>query len=324
MITSFIVPVYNVSKYLRKCIESIISQTIPDIEIILVDDGSTDGSAEICDEFEKIDNRIIVIHQQNQGLSAARNVGLEKIFAISEDDGYCAFVDSDDWIEPDFCEKQRKCLEETGADICICLAKAEDEQGNIIRVSPYTNIDRCINSHEMYELLVKNPLPKYITAWLKFYRKSVLKNFRFPVGFHFEDESCHRIYQACSKIKFLNIPLYHYLVRKGSLCHSNISIYDCDAVELHLDRVKMFIEEDEIELAIITLAGLLDKLIYLSSLLSDTDSKVRIQKLLNEAKYEYDVLNFVPITQKFKILYKINTFNSLVKLRKIKRLIFDY
>ena len=321
MKTSVIVPIYNVSKYLNKCIDSILSQTIDDIEIILVNDGSTDGSDLICNEYEKLDKRVFVIHQENKGLSVARNAGLEKMFETNGNDGYCAFIDSDDWVEPDFCEKQIKCLEETGADLCICLAKAEDEQGNFIGISPYTEIDRCINPHEMYELLVKKSLPKYITAWLKFYRKSILTNFRFPVGFHFEDESCHRIYQACNKIAFINKPLYHYLVRKGSLCHSVVSIYDCDAVELHLDRVKMLIEEDEVELAIITLDSLLDRLIYLSSRLSDTNSRTRIQKLLKEAKYEYDLLNFVPVSNKFKILFKIYAFNSLVKLRKIKSLI---
>ena len=96
---SVIVPIYKVKPFLRQCIDSIINQTLKDIEIILVDDGSVDGEAEICDEYAIHDKRIKVIHKNNEGLSAARNDGLDQATAP-----YIMFVDSDDWVEPEFCE----------------------------------------------------------------------------------------------------------------------------------------------------------------------------------------------------------------------------
>lgn len=96
---SVIVPVYNVEPYLRQCLDSIVSQTLKDIEIILIDDGSTDGSGEICDEYKREDHRIRVIHKVNEGLSAARNDGIDASTAP-----YIMFVDGDDWVEPEFCE----------------------------------------------------------------------------------------------------------------------------------------------------------------------------------------------------------------------------
>lgn len=111
---SVIIPVYNVEKYLRQCLESVIGQTYINLEIILVDDGSTDGSSKICDDFAAIDDRIVVIHQYNAGLSSARNAGLD----IMKGD-YVSFVDSDDWIEKDMFAILLSSLEDEKADIAI-------------------------------------------------------------------------------------------------------------------------------------------------------------------------------------------------------------
>ena len=107
---SVIVPVYNVELYLRKCLNSVVNQTYRDLEILIIDDGSTDGSGEICDEYRK-DERVRVFHTDNRGLSCARNLGLDN--ATGE---WIGFVDSDDWIEPDMYEVLIRRAEETGAD----------------------------------------------------------------------------------------------------------------------------------------------------------------------------------------------------------------
>ena len=112
---SIIVPVYNVEKYLKTCLDSIINQTYQNLEIILVDDGSTDNSGEICEEYRKTDSRIILIHKENEGLSMARNFGLD----IASGD-YISFVDSDDFIARNMMEALYNRLLETQSDMAIC------------------------------------------------------------------------------------------------------------------------------------------------------------------------------------------------------------
>jgi glycosyltransferase involved in cell wall biosynthesis len=116
---SVIVPVYNVKPYLRKCLDSIINQTYRDLEILIIDDGSTDGSGDICDEYRK-DDRIKVFHTENRGLSAARNLGLDNTTG-----NWIGFIDSDDWIEPDMYEVLLRKAEETRADIIECGCYAD-------------------------------------------------------------------------------------------------------------------------------------------------------------------------------------------------------
>ena len=125
---SVIVPVYKVEKYLSKCIDSILAQTFTDFELILIDDGSPDRCGEICDEYAAKDSRIIVIHQQNKGVSAARNAGLE----IAKGK-YIGFVDSDDWIEPEMYQILIATANETASELVICGSKQRDESGAFLR-----------------------------------------------------------------------------------------------------------------------------------------------------------------------------------------------
>ena len=121
---SFIIPVYNVEKYLAQCIESVLVQSHDNIEIILVDDGSTDKSGEICDNFSKTDNRVRVIHQENRGASAARNAGL----GIAKGN-YIAFIDSDDYVSPSMAEKLLDAISKTDSDLAMCNFAYTDELG---------------------------------------------------------------------------------------------------------------------------------------------------------------------------------------------------
>ena len=124
---SIIIPVYNVEKYLNKCLNSVIEQTYKNIEVILIDDGSTDNSGKICDEYAKNDIRIKIIHQQNGGVSTARNNGLEHATGK-----YITFVDSDDYIEKEMIETMAKKIMKKNADIVICGVTDRDEENNII------------------------------------------------------------------------------------------------------------------------------------------------------------------------------------------------
>ena len=126
MLLSVIVPIYNVEKYLPKCIDSILAQNYSEIEVILVDDGSPDGCPEICDNYAEKDKRIVVIHQKNLGVSAARNAGLKA--AHGE---YIGFVDPDDWISPSMYQEMITALERENADLAICGYDYYDENGAV-------------------------------------------------------------------------------------------------------------------------------------------------------------------------------------------------
>lgn len=125
---SVIVPVYNVEKYLERCVDSLIHQTLQEIQIILVNDGSKDGSGAICDAYEKKDNRVLVIHKENEGQGIARNYGLQK--ANGE---YVCFLDSDDYYELNTCEKLYEHLKETNADMCCFGYQIDDKEGKLVR-----------------------------------------------------------------------------------------------------------------------------------------------------------------------------------------------
>lgn len=230
---SIIVPVYQVEKYLKKCVYSIQNQTYPNIEIILVDDGSTDGCSEICDELAKLDTRIVVIHKKNGGLSDARNVGLE----IATGD-YIGFVDSDDFLDPKMYEILVKCMKKDEADISVCDYVRVNEFGNRVdnKIQP-TIQNRCFSREEFIEELLKPYGGKFVVTWNKLYKKAIFKIIRFPFGKQHEDEFViHRIIAQSSKISYVNNQLYYYLQRKGSIMDTGFSVKSMDYGEALIDR----------------------------------------------------------------------------------------
>lgn len=178
---SVIVPIYNVEKYLVRCIESIINQTFRDLEIILVDDGSTDSSGKICDEYALTDSRIIVIHKENGGLSDARNAGLAR--ATGE---YIGYVDGDDWIEPDMYGLMVSNCECMGMDVAACRYR---EVYPDYVVDGSTDLIQKLSREETLEIyLCGNPNYKiYNSVWSKLFRTELVKEYQFPVGQKSED-----------------------------------------------------------------------------------------------------------------------------------------
>lgn len=175
---SVIVPVYKVEKYLRKCVESIQKQTYTDLEIILVDDGSPDRCGEICDELATEDKRIKVIHQKNEGLSCARNVGI-----ANSSGEYISFVDSDDYIADQMLETLIDVITESNCDISMCGCQITAENGDKIASDVF---DNEILSGDT--LIQKCVLPLKTAAWNKVFRKSIIQNHTFPNGkIHGED-----------------------------------------------------------------------------------------------------------------------------------------
>lgn len=209
---SIIVPIYNVEKFLNKCIESIIGQTYKNIEIILVDDGSKDGSGLICDEYAKKDRRIKVVHQPNGGVSSARNTGLRE--ATGE---YIGFVDPDDYISENMYTLLYNRLTETSADISMCGYKCYfDKQVEFTAngdVKEYTNI-------EVIEKLIFDDI---FTShlWNKLYRKELFARVEFPIDRIYEDVSViYKIFDNAKKIIYDNSIQYAYYQRPESLCNS--------------------------------------------------------------------------------------------------------
>lgn len=201
---SVIVPVYKVEAYLPKCIESIIGQTYENLEIILVDDGSPDGCGAICDEYAAKDDRITVIHQQNAGVSAARNAGLD---AATGD--YIGFVDSDDWIEPDMYEYLMQAVLTNHADIASC-AFSRDRDSNALVCE---QIDAVVTGTEAISMLIREKRIIEV-LWNKLYRAELWKELRFPVGKRYEDAAVFHVFlDRAPKIIFLPQVKYHYVIR---------------------------------------------------------------------------------------------------------------
>ncbi len=219
---SVIVPVYNVEKYLEKCVKSVQKQTYRALEIILVDDGSTDESGKICDELKKKDDRIKVIHQKNQGLSAARNTGLEQ--AKGE---YVAFIDSDDYIEKEMYERMLFALENNSADICMCGYKMVNEQGHILMKEIFEN--KVYRGAEIIETFV---LPLKTAAWNKLIKRESIMDNRFPHGrIHGEDLVFFSSYFT-EKIKLVTVDYlgYSYVKHSNSITTRKFSKRSFDEV----------------------------------------------------------------------------------------------
>lgn len=206
---SIIVPIYNVEKYLKKCIDSILEQTYKNLEIILIDDGSTDNSGKICDEYENKDCRIKVIHKKNGGLSDARNYGI----SIATGD-YLGFIDSDDVIDRDMYEILYEKITQYNADIAICGFKKFFEGENI----EYKKSEKyeIYTSKEAIKQLLLDNLTNH--AWNKLYNKKLFEDIRYPKGKNFEDiGTTYKLFLKSKKIINIHSECYGYLLRGNSI-----------------------------------------------------------------------------------------------------------
>ncbi|ALB44256.1 MULTISPECIES: glycosyltransferase family 2 protein [Clostridium] len=253
---SVIVPVYNVEKYLPQCIDSILNQTEKNLEIILVDDGSLDNSGKICDEFSKKDDRIIVIHKKNNGLSSARNAGLE----IARGN-YIGFVDSDDWLDKTMYEVLLKLLKENNSDISCCdffkTANSNDSIPHIDNeiINSYNNIESLNNFYNgLYT--------QTVVAWNKLYKRELFKDISYPVGKIHEDEgTTYKLYYKANKITYTNRPLYYYRITPNSITTSKFNKKRLDIIDVYDEKVKFIKNINNEEIYSKTLKWYLFKLI---------------------------------------------------------------
>lgn len=221
---SVVIPVYNVEKFLNKCVESVAHQTYKNLEIILVDDGSQDNCSTMCDEWKKKDSRVKVIHKENGGLSDARNIG----YSVSNGE-YISFIDSDDWIDKDFYSLLALELD-SGSDIAECAIDWCDEEGNTIIVKGFSEYKVLSTVEATQTLLREQGITQ--TVWNKIYKRECINGIFFQTGKYHEDNFwTWQIFLKSNRVSVLNKPMYHYVQRKNSIMGEKYSLRRLDALE---------------------------------------------------------------------------------------------
>ena len=233
---SIVVPIYKIEKYIKECVDSLLKQTYTNLEIILVDDGSPDNCPQICDEYEKKDNRIKVIHKTNGGLSDARN------FVIKACTGkYISFVDGDDYVEKDMYEIAMREMKRENAQIFICgcyyllngKTKKRREKKNIkLNMNNVEAIDK-MNIFGYYD----------VSAWGKVYERKLFENIEYPIGKLAEDRyTTYKVLDKAKKIIYDSTPLYIYRQRKNSITHSGNFKVNEDCISACKELMKYLVE----------------------------------------------------------------------------------
>lgn len=259
---SIIIPVYNTESFIKECIESVLKQTYRNLEIILVDDGSPDGSGHICDVYAERDSRIKVIHKLNGGLSDARNVGIK----IAQGK-YLIFIDSDDCVAERMVEKLYLAAEEEQADMAMCnfeyIYEKGVERNSSLSDSPIKN--EVLLKEEVIDKLFQDKAWYYIVAWNKIYKRELWKDLHYPKGYIYEDEAViHRLLNRCNKVVTLEEKLYYYRQVQGSIMH-------CDNKEKRLDIY----------------FALADRILYLHKKISEEKMRMLFYKYWNNFFEDY-------------------------------------
>lgn len=280
---SIIVPVYNVENYLKKCIESILKQTYKNLEIICVNDGSTDNSQKILEEYAQKDDRIKVENKKNGGLSSARNFGLSKAKG-----SYICFIDSDDYIDVDMIEKMYTTCLNLQCDMTIC---------NYHNIGRFELIDSNENTmvysnHEALEELSKGNIKSF--AWNKMYKRELFKDIKFPEGKIFEDiYIMHLLISKCQKIAIIPDKLYYYVYRENSLMN-NYSLKSTIDNYLALKQRLKFLEKSRVKNLEGTYAEIIRVFLYLQLVIQKVRSEERLKfkEQLIEVYLDYKKIRF--------------------------------
>lgn len=237
-LVSIIIPIYKVEKYIRRCVDSVISQTYKKIEIILVDDGSPDKCGRICDEYKETDERIMVIHKENGGLSDARNVALEICNGT-----YITFIDSDDWVSEFYVEHLVEAVRYSDADLVISMFENVFEDKHVLKASSIQVEDlEIVGTEDCYKRILYQEGIEF-NAPGKLYKRDMFTDLQYPVGKLYEDipvttEVIHR----SSKIAVIQNIDYYYFCRSKSIQHQDYTHKKMDAVA-HILQMKTFIDD---------------------------------------------------------------------------------
>ena len=290
---SVIIPVYKVENYLERCVRSVCNQTYPELEILLIDDGSPDRSGEICDDLARQDARIRVIHKNNGGLSDARNVGMDA--ATGQ---YLAFVDSDDWIDPIMFELLHRLCCEHHVDLAECSYR------NIFSnsVKEKTTCSGKVIKATAAEAIEGNLDWKFFkpVAWNKLYKADITRSIRYPVGKLHEDEfTTHKFYLAAQKIVYVDISAYNYDHSRENSITAKFSAKNLDACQAFHEKMHLALETP-------ALSSVLGKLcnVYCYTLFSSLEKCVNagirggaLERTVNDALEDRAILENQPIEE---------------------------
>lgn len=276
---SVIIPVYNVEKYLMRCVESLQRQTWRDVEIILVNDGSKDGSGELCDELAKEDSRVKVIHQENQGASLARQNGI----AAAKGE-YLAFVDSDDYVEPEYLQAMYDALIQDDADVAACdfVMHKEGENEPTVGAIHFESLTQ----DEVMERFFKY---QFWGFWGGLYRRDAFEKLYFPEATVNEDYVVKlQLFHRIEKMAYVPVPLYHYIAHENSLSHQKLTkraFEEFDnkmwAYEYCKENFKQYTKHSEAQLAE-TCVKLLTKLKNSENIRTFEDYRLRINEFVRK------------------------------------------
>jgi len=301
IVVTVIVPVYKVEKYIHKCVDSVINQSYPYWELILVDDGSPDGCPAICDKYAENDERIIVLHKENGGQSSARNLALD--YQLKGD--FITFLDSDDFWHEKYLERLVYLQERYNADIVQCGGIKGTEVtfpniNNVVEVNEYDN-------HEIFLKKKANVL-----MWGKLFRKSLFEGIRMPVGLYNEDDwTAWKLYYRAKTIVVTTEKLYYYRYNPSSIMARLRKKTDLRYFAAYDERIGFFINTGEKDLEHCSRLQLCKSLVltYKNQMLTK-EERIKIKQKFNENWRVIKKSNF--ITNKFRVLFLIFYFFPLI------------
>jgi len=282
---SIIIPVYKIEKYISACLDSVLSQTFCDIEVIVVDDGSPDTCPSICDTYAKKDSRIKVIHKENGGLSSARNAGIDAACG-----NYIMTVDGDDYIDKNMCRRLYDTAKSTGADMVVCSINNVEESGDVISGMNSDSPLVCgVMSKDDYKrALLKKGNWYYAVAWNKLYKKELFNSVRYPVGKIHEDEHIiHHLVENCDTIACIEDRLYYYVNHAASITHRAYSVKRLEILTAFFDRSLFYMETSTNgDIVVASVIGAIKTLYasYLKADMKNKEFKVRYRELHSELK----------------------------------------
>ena len=305
---SVVVPIYNVEKYLTKCIDSIINQTYKNLEIILVDDGSPDNCGKICDEYKRKDSRIVVYHQSNKGVSASRNFGLSK-----SNGEYVIFVDSDDILNKNMIEVLHKNIKYYKADISVC-GYNYIEKNYVVNVYNTKKIIQYTKKEGLVSFFNENSFG--VGIWNKLFKKEIIKNVFFDENIKVNEDKKYLfdVIMKSNKIIYEDQCLYNYIKRMDSVSGEKFSSKKLDIIKVN-DYIEKQLKKMEVNDKNIEISFKKNKLIYLIRL-------IREFKLSADDKEYRD--NYHYIKSIFNSAYSKEILLNLNNFEKIECIIFKY
>lgn len=310
---SIVVPAYNVEKYIAKCIDSLLVQTYENFEILLVDDGASDQTPEICDRLALKDSRIRVFHKKNGGLSDARNYGIERMTGK-----FLTFVDGDDYVSEDYLNTLHRMINKR-SDVQIAMISGQELSENERPVKVSGVKERVLSSEQaVKKMLLRDEITH--SSWGKLFRSELWSSIRFPVGQNYEDyATTYHVFSLADKIVFSNQPLYYYIQHSNSIMHQTCSEKTLSVLRIS-DIVTEFIIKQWPETSVEALE--LQTAVYLKNMQTILNCGFNCfedyqKKITNTIKKNAKILLIakqVPVKDKVKILAFLAGKRSFIKI----------